>query len=234
MPAAGCPSLATPVRVVHGIHHDPAHVGPPAQPACLACFSIRDVLVFQVAELPDRGLAAQVDEPDFTRGQANVRVVAFLGEKLGHRPGGTDHLGPFARPHLDVVNQGAEGDETQRQGVARLNVGGLAGDDPIANFQAIRCQDVPFFPICVVEQGDSGRPVRVVFDGSDLCRNVGLVPFEIDESIPSLVAAAPVPGSDSAVTVAAPFLGQAADEGLLGLRGCDLLEEGVRLMRKSA
>jgi hypothetical protein len=188
----------------------------------------------QVPELADRRLAVQVDQPHFARGQPNMGIVALLGEQLGDGAGCTDHLCAFSGPQLDVVNQRAQGNDAQGQRVARLNICRFSGDNQISRLQLLGGQDVSFVSVHVMEQGDSGGPVRVVFNACDPSRNIQLVPFEINETIASLVTSSAVSTGNPASAVSSSVLGQTTDEGLLGPRGGEFPKGGVRLMSSTS
>ena len=61
MAAARCLALAAAQRMVDRIHRDAAHMRPLAEPAVAAGFADRDVLVIDVAHLPDRRDAVEMN-----------------------------------------------------------------------------------------------------------------------------------------------------------------------------
>src|SRR5512138_1615309 len=83
MAAARALALATPQRVVVRIHRDAPHRGADAEPAGAPGLAQRDVLVLEVAQLPERGHALQPDLPHLARGQPQQAVRALLGHELG-------------------------------------------------------------------------------------------------------------------------------------------------------
>src|SRR5207244_1600451 len=139
--------------------------------------------------------------------------------QLDARPGRAAELGPAARTQLDGVDRGADGDARQRQVVARLDVGGLAGLDVGALDQAVRRDDVALLAVREVQQRDARRAVRVVLDVRDLGRHpVLVVALEVHQPVGLLVTATDVPGGDPAGVVAAAGL-RAGDEQRLLRRG---------------
>ena len=92
--------------------------------------------------------------------------------------------------HLDIVDDGADRDVAERHGVARLHVDLLAGDDAVADRQALRRQDVGQLAVGVVDQRDEGGAVRIIFEPLDLRRRIELAALEVDDAIGLLVAAA--------------------------------------------
>ncbi len=222
--SAGGLAFAAAHRVVDRVHRDAAVVRPPAHPAVAAGLSDRHVLVLEVADLPDRRVALDVDLADLARGQAHLRVGALTGHQLRRRAGRAHELAALAASQLEVVDRGAEGDRLQRQGVARQDVGPGARDDRRAHLEAVRREDVALLAVGVVEQRDPGGPVRVVLDRRDLRRNVLLVPPEVDDPVEPLVAAAHEAGGRPALVVAAARRAQADRQALLRANRREVLE----------
>src|ERR1700730_609753 len=78
-------SLATPVGMVAGVHRRATHCGPHAEPPAASGLAARLVLVFDITDLADRGLASHVNAPQFAARHADYGVVAFLCEQLRRR-----------------------------------------------------------------------------------------------------------------------------------------------------
>ena len=78
----------------------------------------------------------------------------------------------------------------ERHRVAGLHVDMLAGDDRVADRQALRRQDVGQLAVLVFDQRDEGGAVRIVFEPLDLRRHVELAALEVDDAVGLLVAAA--------------------------------------------
>ena len=53
--------------------------------------------------------------------------------------------------------------------------------DHITDFQALWSDDVTLFTICIVDQSDVGRTVRIVFDRSNAAWNAIFIAFEVDD-----------------------------------------------------
>jgi hypothetical protein len=62
-------------------------------------------------------------------------------------------------------------------------------------------KDISPFTVSILNQGDPGRPVRVVLDRSNDPRHSQLVPFPVDLPILPLMTASPTPSGDVAVMV---------------------------------
>ena len=92
-------------------------------------------------------------------------------------------------------------DVAQRQVVARLDVGALAGFNLAALTKTFRSDDVSLLTIGEVQQGDTGGAVRVVLDVRDLGRHTVLVvALEVDQPVRLLVSATNVPRGDLAAS----------------------------------
>src|SRR5436190_18327414 len=91
-------------RVVDGVHRHAAVVRLLAHVAGASGLAVRHVLVLQVADLPDGGVAADVNLPHLARGETQGGPVAFAGHELRGGSGGTDHLSALPFLQLDVVN----------------------------------------------------------------------------------------------------------------------------------
>jgi hypothetical protein len=133
-----------------------------------------------------------------------------------------------ARLELDVVDDRADRDAAQRQGVAGRDVGVLAGRDRHADAQPRGREDVGLLAVDVVQQRDVCRAVGVVLDRGDLRRHAVLAALEVDLAVQALGAAAAVARGLAPAGVAPAALRQALDERLLGAVLRDLGEVGVR------
>src|SRR5207247_1622586 len=70
------------VRMVDRVHRHAAHLGAPAEPADAARLAVGDVLVLEVADLPDGGAAGEAHAPQLARGELHEGVVALLRHEL--------------------------------------------------------------------------------------------------------------------------------------------------------
>src|SRR3954447_12529534 len=227
MATAGRLALTTAVRVVDGVHRHTAHRRALALPAHAAGLAPVDVGLLRIADLADRGTAADVDVADLTGRHAQLRVGTFLRDQLDGRAGRASDLRATAGPQLDGVHHRADRDVAQRKAVAGLDVGARPVLDPVTLAQPVRREDVALLAVLVVEQRDPGGAVRVVLDVSDPRRHAVLVvPTEVDQTVGPLVAAALVPGRDAPGVVAATALAERTHQRLLGGRPGDLDEVG--------
>src|ERR1700682_602860 len=96
--------FATTVRMVAGVHRRTSNGGPDTKPAAASCLAARLVLMLDVTDLADRGLAANMKSGELTPRAAHDVVVAFLREQLGGRAGRADELAAATERQLDVVD----------------------------------------------------------------------------------------------------------------------------------
>src|SRR3954462_1038085 len=224
MTAARGLALAAAERVIDRIHRDAAVVRLLAAGTRASGLTNRDVLVLEIADLTDRGVAADVYLAHLARRQTERRPVVFARHELRKGTGRTSHLAALPFLQLDVVNRRAEGDFRERERIADQDVRIRARRNRRADFQAVRSQDVALLAVGVIEQGDAGRAVRVVLDRRDLGRDAVLLALEVDDPVAALVAPTLMAGRDPAGVVAAALLRQLLGQRLLRLRLRDLLE----------
>src|SRR5829696_3124011 len=217
-------ALAAAVRMVPRVHDDAADLGPLAHVPRAAGLAEVLVLVIEIADLSDRGHAADADPAHLTRGQAHLGVLALLGQQLRGRPGGAHDLAALARNELDVVDRRAERDVRDRQRIADARLGGRPGNDHVADSQPVRQEHVPLLAVAVVQQPDPRRAVRVVFDRRDPCRHVVLVALEVDAPVVGLLAAATVAHREPTLVVPARPALHRLEQGLVRLGRRDLVE----------
>src|SRR5262245_19476283 len=81
----------------------------------------------------------------------------------------------------------------------------FAASHPVGGPQPMGRKDVSLLTIVILEERDSRRPIRVVFDADYGSLHVVFLALEIDDPIHPLVAAAPKASTDHAVEVAPAF-----------------------------
>src|SRR5919201_4592863 len=216
--------LAAAVRMVDGVHRRAAHGRSLALPAAATSLAGADVLVVDVADLPDRRATRNGHTPHLARGKTQHCVRAVLCDELNARAGRARQLRTLAGLELDVVHEGTGRDVLQRERVPHLDVRGRAGLDDGADTQLRGREDIALGAVCVMKQRDARRAVRVVLDRRDLRRHAVLGPLEIDPAETPLVPAAMMAGCHAAARVPATLLRHRLEQALLRGRLRDLLE----------
>src|SRR2546428_3751139 len=113
-------SLAAAVRMVDRVHRHAAHLRAPAEPADAAGLAEGDVLVLEVADLPDGGAAGEAHPSQLARGELHERVVALLRHQLDGGARTAAELAPAPLAQLDVVDHRAERNQREGQAVPGL------------------------------------------------------------------------------------------------------------------
>src|SRR5690625_4499660 len=96
----------------------------------------------------------------------------------------------------------------QLQVVAWFDISVWPSFHTVALFHAIRCKDVAFIPIRIVQQCNARGAVGVVFNMSDFRRyTVFIGPAEVNHAVRAFVTSPNVPSGDPARRVTPPSLG---------------------------
>src|SRR5271170_7584825 len=114
-------ALAAAMRMVNRVHRNPAHVTALAEPARTPGLADRNILVIEIAHLPDGRAAIRLHHPLLARRQLEQRHLALFRHQLRLHARTPRELGPGARLELDRMNHGAERDVLEHQRVARLD-----------------------------------------------------------------------------------------------------------------
>src|SRR6266568_838519 len=122
MTTAGGFAFSAAQRMVDRVHHDAARDRTPALVPCAPGLAPVDELPLRVSDLADRRATRGLDEPDLTRRHPEMRVSTLLREELHARTGASSDLRAATRPQLNRVDDGADRDVLERQGVASLDV----------------------------------------------------------------------------------------------------------------
>src|SRR5258708_3949670 len=118
-------ALAATHGVIDRVHDHAAHMRTASEPAGTAGLAERDVLVLDVTDLADGGVALGENLADFTGRQADLRVTGIDRHDGRAAAGGAADLGAAAGNDFDIVDGRAERDLVERKRVAddRLGVG---------------------------------------------------------------------------------------------------------------
>src|SRR5919202_969418 len=193
-------------RVGYRVHDRPAHRRPDAEVPLAPRLAPPDVLVRLVADDADGRPALRADASPLAAREPERHQAALAGDDLGARPCAARQLRPATRLELDGVDDRADRDSRERQGVAHIDLGVWAAHHDRADGEVARGEDVALLAVVVVQQRDVRRAVRVVLDRGDRRRHPVLVALEVYEAVATLVPAADVAGCGAALVVASPRL----------------------------
>ena len=191
--------------MVNRVHRHTAHLRPATEPPAAPSLTQRNIAMLDVANLPDRRIAVDVNSAYLTARQSQLSPIAFLGDKLRRAARSSHHLRAFTRTKFDVVNRRAQRNGLQRKGIAGNDVCLRSRHDCLPHFQAYRRDDVPLLAVKIVKQRDQRRAIRIVLDGCDLRRYALLVALEVYDPVEPLCATAPTAHGNVAIVVAAGY-----------------------------
>jgi len=89
-------SLASAMRMVHGVHGQASYRRPDAHPALAAGLTYAYGFMLNIAELTYRCMAVKVDEPYLAGRKPHMPKIAFLGHNLRGRAGTAHDLAALA------------------------------------------------------------------------------------------------------------------------------------------
>ena len=184
--------------------------------------------MIQVADLADGREAIEMDLADFAGRQSDLRVRPLFGHELRPTAGRPHELSTLADLELDIVDDRAERDVAQWKCIARIDRDFRAGNDLIANGQALGMEDVPLVAISVVQKRDVGRAVRIVLDRGDAGGDVVLVSPEVDLSVASPMPTTAKTNRDPTFVVPSTDPLLALDQRLVWRRARERLEGGTQ------
>jgi hypothetical protein len=124
--------------MIDRVHGNAPHLGPSTSPALSSCLPERNIFMVQVSNLAHRCFAQNVHPSDFSGGQFDLSVTAFLRHQLGRRTGAAGQLPALSPAKFDVMDNRAHGNVDNRQIIPWHNVGVGSGDDLIPRIQALR------------------------------------------------------------------------------------------------
>ncbi len=93
----------------------------------------------------------------------DLGIPSLFGHKLCISPCTACYLRPLARLHLNIVDLGTQGYVAKRQNIAWFNVGSGTGNHRIVYKKLMGSHNIALFPVCIIEQGDAGRSIGIVF-----------------------------------------------------------------------
>ncbi len=182
MTATGCPAFTTTVGVIDRVHGHTANGRADTHPAFAAGFAEVDVHVVRVGHGTDCREAGLVDHAHFAGLQTDLSVTFRTAHELSVGPCGAGQLAALAGLELDIVDDRPDRHGAKRHGVAGLHVRALGGKDGVAFGQTLRSQDVGLLAVLVLDQGDEGRAVGIIFQTQDR-RFARLHALEVDLSV---------------------------------------------------
>ena len=149
------------MRMIIRVHNRTADRRADTHVSLTACFTDFNILMVDVAYLTDGRHAGVRDVSQLAGGQSEQRHAVFLRHQLSHVAGCSCELSAAAGIKLNVVYESTGGDVDEGQRVAGLDIRGGAGDNLIADLQALRRDDVRLLAVGVLYQSDKRRCRRL-------------------------------------------------------------------------
>src|SRR6266498_1251417 len=138
--------------------------------------------MIKISNLTNCGVTDLMDQTNFTGGHTHLSKITFFCEQLCSPTCRTDHLTTTSLFDFDVMDQSADGDIGDREGIPGTDFGPRASHDHIANFEIHRCDNVALLAIHINQQRKSGCAVRVILNRGHFRRNIALITFEINNA----------------------------------------------------
>jgi hypothetical protein len=142
----------------------------------------------------------------FARGQFEHDIFALLAHDSSRASCAVNQLSSLAGLKLDIMYQSPHRNGSQRQGVAESYVHILACLYSITQLYAQRSEYVALFSVSIMNEGDTSRPVRVIFNGSYFSGDGDLVPPEVQEAKLALASATSVTHCQNASAITSSLL----------------------------
>ena len=172
MTATLCPTFTTAVRMVDRIHTGTANMRTAAKPTGSSGFAQHDRHMIPVTNLSNRRPTGGRNAANLATGQGDLRPIGLARHQRGIRTGAATHAATAPGQQLDAMNRGTKRDILERQRIPDRWRRGRAVEQLSPNLQSIGSQDISLFAVGIMEQGDAGTSIRIVFNGrlSPECR----------------------------------------------------------------
>lgn len=193
MAAPRSSSFAPSMGVVYRVHGNTTNLWTFAKPAGTAGLPNGNVLVIYIPYLSNRGDTVHENHPYLTRGEFHLGIFPLLGHELGKGTGAPHKLSAFTHFQLDIMDDRPKRYRLERKSIAWLDVGIDACDNSVAYFQIQRRKDIALFAINIVEKGNTGTAIRIVFYGSNFRGDIFLVTAKINNPVFLLVSTTDMP-----------------------------------------
>src|SRR5262245_39529414 len=99
-----CTTLAATMGMVTWVHDRSADFGPPSHPTLASSLTDSNILMIQVADLPNRCQAIKVNLAHLARRHSQGCVVAFFGHQLRSHTGAAHQHATATDLQLDIMN----------------------------------------------------------------------------------------------------------------------------------
>ena len=197
-----CLTFTPTVRVVDWVHRGTTCLRSDTHVTCTSGFTDNNVCELLVTDRTDCCHTYFKNVAHLTAWQSKNRVFTFTTHQLSVASGTSCDLSAFTRFHLDVVYDCTDRDAFEWHCVTCNDVqSSFSRSNSVTDIQTTWLNDVTFFTVSIVDQGDTAVSVRIVFDRSYRSRNVHFVSFEVDQTVVLFSTRFFVSGCDTTVVV---------------------------------
>jgi phage terminase Nu1 subunit (DNA packaging protein) len=114
---------------------------------------------------------------------------------------------------LDGMDLSGRRYDRERKAIARVELDALVSTEKrVTSYDTARSEYVALFTICIGEESEIGRTIRIILDSLNLGRYVEFFTTEVDDTIDALVASTATTRSDATVAITALLIVYACDE----------------------
>ena len=160
MTAAGGFAFAAAHGMIHRIHYHAANVRTPPQPSGAARLADTHVFMFVVSHLADGRHAFNEDLADFSGRQPHLGVTPFLGHQLTVSARRANQLSAASNLQLYIVNQRAQWNMPQGDGIARFDIRFLSADQNLSDEDILLGMGrIPELPAGTQSDGNAPTPI---------------------------------------------------------------------------
>lgn len=212
----GVVTFSSSMRMVDGVHGLSQDFRPPSHMSFGSGLADTDVVVIQVADDSNGGVAILGNKTGLSRRHADLSHISFKGSDLAIGAGRTDGLPAFARFQFKIMDVETNRNILQLHAVANFHLGLLAANHMGILQQTIGSDDVAALAISVAKQGDEGSAIGIVFNGLHARGDVELVEaLAIDDAEHALFSASTMTHGESTEIVSATLLVPSAEQRLV-------------------
>ena len=140
-------SLTAAVRMVDRIHDDSTNVWPTAEPSRAPRFADGNILMIEIADLPDGRHTGSQNSPHLPGLQSHLHIAFFAAHNLGKTAGAADQLPALARLQLDVVDRGPQRHRGQGKRIPWTDFRSRTGLHHVIDAQPLGHQNVAFLSV---------------------------------------------------------------------------------------
>jgi hypothetical protein len=199
-------TLTTAQRMSDRIFRRPTDMGPtPAMPHS-ASLTPTQVLMLNVANLPDGRPTFRPNLTHLTRRENEDRPFIISRQQSSRSTSTADQLTPLSNVHLDIVNVQTGRNILERHCIAVLRLNDRTTLNRVTRSQTSGGKNISLLAISVLNQSNMTRPIRIVLNGCNQPENAVFGSLEINPTVNPTSTTTAMPRSDSTVMISSAML----------------------------